>query len=121
MEIKKLAIYLIVMVTFIACKKDTISASSQKSITLKQLYKNFTQGEIDECSYDGKVVYTAEINAFDASSEIFDEKGVQIGSCNFAWGKPDSICYHTTNCEVIYRCEKHISGLPFVDKYGLSK
>ncbi len=88
--------------------------------TLKQLYETYKDGQISECKYNGKRVYSACLNAYDAGSVIYDKDGKQIGRCNYAWGKEvDSICKQLTDNEVIYRVKDNIWGLPAVDKYGL--
>ncbi|MCF8429163.1 MAG: hypothetical protein K9G64_03440 [Bacteroidia bacterium] len=110
-------LYLIILINFSACKLD-------KEITkagIHTIYSNFKNGIIFECKLNGQTVYEASENAYDVSAFIFDLQGKKIGECNWAWGKPDTICYQLQNCETIYRCQNHISGQPFTDKYGLSK
>ena len=89
--------------------------------TLNFLFNIYENGEIDECLYNDEITYVAGINAYDAGSSIYDSEGNLIGSCNYAWGGVDSLCYLLNNCEVIYRSENHITGEPPVDKYGLGK
>lgn len=100
-----------------SCKKSEF----ENAATLRQLYNNYKDGEIDECKYNGQRVYSAGINAFDAGSCVYDKDGKLIGTCNYAWGKPDSICGKLTDCEVIYRVKDNIWGLPAVDKYRLGR
>ncbi len=83
--------------------------------------KPFAVGEIDECKYKGELVYVAGSNYYDAGSAVYDKHGNSIGTCNYAWGPVDSLCKQLTNCEVIYRVKDHITGLPSVDKYKLTK
>ncbi len=99
----------------ISCEKDRIDDWE----TLKSLYNIYNNGEIDECEYLGEKVYVAGINAYDAGSVVYDRNGNIIGSCNYAWGQVDSICGQLQACEVIYRCDNHITGEPAIDKYGL--
>ena len=102
---------------FSACKQD-------KAITkagIHTIYSNFKNGVISKCKLNEQTVYTASENAYDASAYIYDVKGNKIGECNWAWGKTDTFCFQLQNCETIYRCQNHISGRPFTDKYGLSK
>jgi len=87
--------------------------------TLKKLYKDYKNGEINECIYNGEVVYSVGLNAHDAGNAIFDKDGTSIGDCNYAWGTVDNICGELQNCEVIYRVEDNIWGTPAVDVYGL--
>ncbi|MEN8139574.1 MAG: hypothetical protein ABFR62_14225 [Bacteroidota bacterium] len=89
--------------------------------TVLKLYTMFKNGEISECKHNGKTVYSAGLNAYDAGGSIFDNEGEVIGSCNYAWGNVDDICKELENCEVIYRVENNIWGLPAVDIYGLGK
>lgn len=89
--------------------------------TLKKLYESYKDGEINECKYNGETVYSAGLNAYDAGGQFYDVKGNTIGTCNFAMGEVDSICRKAQDCEVIYRCDKHITGLAAVDKYGLGQ
>lgn len=98
-----------------ACKKKTENSQG----TLQKLYTTYHNGEIDECTLDGKAVYCAGANVVDGEATIYNSAGVAIGSCNYAWGQPDSICYELENCQVVYRCKNHISGEPAIDKYGL--
>jgi hypothetical protein len=87
---------------------------------LAGLYDEYQHGEIDECRLNGQLVYCAGQNAYDAGSVIYDSTGRMIGRCNYAWGSVDSICGKLKSCETVYRCRDHITGNPFVDKYGLS-
>lgn len=90
--------------------------------TLQTLYSKYHNGEIEECKYNGKIVYCGGLNAYDAGTEVYDKEGNLIGHCGFLWGKTeDAICKELKECEVIYRVKNNIWGLPFVDKYGLSK
>jgi hypothetical protein len=107
----------IIFTCFSACKQDNAITKAG----LHTIYSNFKNGVISECKLNEQTVYTASENAYDASTYIYNVKGNKIGECNWAWGKPDTICYQLQNCETIYRCQNHISGQPFTDKYGLSK
>ena len=111
------AVMFIAVLTGSACRTDNYVNTN----TLRHLYSIFKNGEIDECRYNGKTVYCAGLNAYDAGSVVYDMDGNRIGNCNYAWGPVDPICNQLENCQVIYRCANHISGEPFVDKYGLSR
>lgn len=118
---KNMTKYILIITCFVislsACIKD-------KEITkagLNRIYSEFKNGSISECKLNGQTVYEASENAYDASQYIFDLSGNKIGECNWAWSNVDSICKQLQNCETIYRCQNHISGQPFFDKYGLSK
>ncbi len=88
---------------------------------LTELYNLYENGKISECEYKGETVYIAGINAYDAASKVYNSKGEVIGTCNYAFGQVDDICRQLKNCEVIYRCENHISGEPAVDNYGIGE
>jgi len=88
---------------------------------LKPLFTQYENGEIQQCIYEGKVVYSAGLNAPDAGTEIYNEQGKKIGACYYSSRQVDAMCEKLTGCEVIYRCENHINGQPAVDKYHLKK
>ncbi len=100
-----------------------VSPSAEKSekTPLEELYSSFKLGQIVECQLKDEVVYKASINAYDAPVGIYDSKGEKIATCNLAWGQADEMCSELENCKVIYRCERHITGRPFVDRYGLTE
>ena len=100
-----------------SCGKNNIANEE----TLKELYKVYKNGEISECKYNGKIVFCAGINAYDAGSVVYNKDGKEIGFCNYGWGDVDDICSQLTDCEVIYRVKNSIWGGPAVDKYGLGK
>jgi len=112
-----LTITLIVSIGISSCKK----ASFEKQQTLKKLYQIYENGSISECKYKGETVYSGGWNAYDAGGAIYDKDGKGIGTCNFAWGKPDTICGQLTDCETVYRVKDNIWRQPAVDKYGLGK
>ena len=89
--------------------------------TLKSLYNTYKNGEIDECLYNGDTVYTTGLNVYDAAGVVYNKAGDSIANCDYGEAQVDSICTHLKECSVIYRCQNHITGEPFVDKYGLSK
>ena len=116
-EQSAIIIFVIVNFLFAGCTKDKTTSSN----TLRKLYDIYKNGDIDECTFNGQTVYGAELNAYDAGAVIYDKDGNVIGNCNYAWGQVDTICKQLQNCTTIYRCHNHISGEPFVDKYGLSQ
>lgn len=99
---------------FWGCKEKELT-------TLQKLYNTYERGEISECSYKGRMFYSATLNMTDASTFIYDMDCNHIGTCDYAWGKPDSICFLSANCEVVYRVSDNIWGLPAVDKYELRR
>jgi hypothetical protein len=66
-------------------------------------------------------VYSAGLNAYDAGGVVYNKEGKLIGSFNFAWGKPDTICGKMTGCEKVYMVKDNIWGRSPVDKYGLAE
>ena len=104
-----------------SCSEKEKKEAVKENPALKKLFEKYRVGQIEECTLDGKTVYHAGINAYDAGSEIYDQEGNSIAVCNYATRKVDAACEQLTECEAIYRCEKHISGKPAVDKYGLAK
>ncbi|MNE59762.1 hypothetical protein D3C87_21230 [compost metagenome] len=100
-----------------SCKKKKV----ENWETMKKLYKTYKNGEISQCKYNDETVFTAQLNAYDAETVVFDKNGKKIGSCNYGWGSVDPICNELKSCEAIYRVDKNIWGLPAVDKYDLKK
>lgn len=88
---------------------------------LRKLYDEYKFGQIEKCEWRKSVVYHAGINAFDAGSQVYDERGKPIGVCNYMTNMVDSVCGQLSDCDVIYRCDKHISGEPPVNKLGLAE
>jgi hypothetical protein len=99
---------------FLSCKKNPDNWS-----TIKSLHKTYENGEMSECTLDGEKVYHCGLNAYDAGSSIYNAEGDLIGTCNYAWGTPDSICGQLEDCVVIYRVKDNIWGRPSIDKYDL--
>ena len=95
-----------------SCHKDVPNYK-----TLKELAK--TAGMISECQLNGETVYDVSLNAYDAGSVIYNSDGEVLGTCNYAWGIPDTICAQLSGCKIIYCVENNIWGEPAVDVYGL--
>lgn len=74
---------------------------------------------MSECTLGGEKVYHCGLSAYDAESSIYNVDGLLIGTCNYAWGTPDTICSQLADCEVIYRVKDNIWGYPSIDKYDL--
>ena len=106
--------FLLASVIFLlfGCHKDVPNYK-----TLKELAK--TAGMISECQLNGETVYDVSLNAYDAGSTIYNTDGEVLGTCNYAWGTPDSICAQLSGCKIIYCVEDNIWGEPAVDVYGL--
>lgn len=112
-----LILIVLLLIGVFSCKKE----KTENRKTLKKLYKTYKDGEINECKHNGHTVYIAGLNAYDAGGTVYDNDGNQIGSCNYAWGKVDSICGQLVDCETIYRVKNNIWGQPAVNKYRLGK
>lgn len=119
--ISSLKIFLLLIAAAFLVKTGCQKNEQDNLATLKELYNRYKDGDITECKFKGELVYIAGINAYDAGSAVFDKDGSKIGECNYAWGPVDRVCTQLQDCEVIYRCDNHITGKPPVDKYGLSK
>ncbi len=107
---------IVMMIAGNSCSK----ADGDAPGVLESLYRTYRDGSIDECRLQGRLVYGAGANAYDAGAAIFDSSGRKIATCNYAWGPVDSLCKQVQSCVTVYRCRNHINGQPFVDKYGLS-
>src|SRR5690349_4614950 len=107
----------LILAGYAGCNKGNAGSPT----TLKTIYNQYKEGAIDECQLNGKLVYTAQQNAYDAGTVILDQSGKKIATCNYGWGPVDTVCKQLQSCTTIYRCKNHISGEPAVDKYGLSK
>lgn len=115
--IKLTLIISIVFTSFSSCRKDEAITKAG----LHTIYSKHKNGSIAECECKGQKVYCAGMNYYDGGFGIYDTTGRLIATCNWAWGSADTLCSQITNCETIYRCNNHITGQPFIDKYGLSK
>lgn len=110
-----LLILAILTFTFSSCSKEENTSQD----TVRQLHKNYSDGEISECHLNGELVFSAVLDAHDAGTQIFNSEGEQIGNCNYAWNKVDTICEELTDCKVVYRSEDNIWGRPAVNTYNL--
>lgn len=118
---KKLISLIVVIMFFVlggTCLFALKSQTGQKAVVTK-LYQTYKDGVISECLYEGNLVYLTSINAYDAADSIYNAKGENIATCNYAWGVPDKICEELGKCERIYVVEKNIWGYPPVNKYNL--
>ncbi len=100
-------------------KSKSDKSEVENKAALQLLYDQYKDGEIEQCTYNGELVFIAGLNAPDAGSVIYNKDGFKIGSCNYGWGKPDSMCLELKDCIDIYRVQNNIWGKPFVDKYNL--
>lgn len=107
---------MILLLIFVSCKKEI----PQKDAVVKKLYSQFKDGEILEAGYKGQRVYVANLNAYDAGTSIYDQRGNVIGGCNYAYGSLDPICYELTEVIEVYRCKNYINGKTAIDIYHLA-
>ena len=84
-----------------------------------KLFSEYKDGYIKECKYEGKLIFEAGLNAYDAGAGIYDQKGTEIGRCDYAWGSVDSICHALTDCKTVYRVENNIWNEPYINIYHL--
>jgi hypothetical protein len=103
------------------CSRDAKPAFDDNVETLKKLYATYRNGEIEACRYNSTLVYKAGLNAYDAGSVVFDVNGNKIGSCNYGWGKPDSMCEKLSECRDVYRIQDNIWDKPAADLYNLAR
>jgi len=95
-----------------SCEKNNIENYS----TLKQLYKEYQFGMISEHKLDGETVYSATLNAFDITTNLYDAEGEYITNIGYL---SDFDSNRLSDSEIIYCCEDNIWGKPYTDKYGL--
>jgi len=98
-----------------ACRKD----HAVNRMVLLKLHREYRSGEISTGFWQGNRVYVCALNAYDAGSTVYNEKGSEIGSCNYAWGSVDPVCEQVSGAEVIYRVYPNIWGKPRVNRYRL--
>jgi hypothetical protein len=116
---KNLALFLLFasIISIVSCRKE----KSDSMETLRKLYKEYKNGEIDCAYYGTEKVFRASENAYDAPTIIYNSDGEKIATCNYAFGDVDAICDDIIFDRVVYRCRHHISGENFIDVYGLSR
>ncbi|MCX7638598.1 MAG: hypothetical protein N2044_12200 [Cyclobacteriaceae bacterium] len=102
-------------------ESQTQSSQHDQLNVLRVLYEKFKNGQLSECVLRGKPVFTATLNAYDATIHIYDSAGTLLGTCNYAWGKKANLCRELKNCEVVYRVKENIWRQPAVDKFGLAR
>lgn len=110
-----------ILLSFFACLfygAGCDEKSKSEDPGLRKLYEEYKFGQIEKCRYGTRTVYHAGINAFDAGTQVYDSAGRSIGTCNYMSRLVDSICTKLSECEVIYRCQGHISGEPPVNNLG---
>ena len=95
-------IFASVLLFSFSCKNRKVDG--KENIGMK-LYETYKEGEIERCMHNGAVVYKCAHNAYDAGNEIYDAKGVKIGSCYYSSRQVDPICKDLTDCQTIWRRE----------------
>ena len=107
-------------VIHLGCKNGGSAATDPKpeAWSPAQLVKEYEQGEVNRCVYNGETVFFGARNAPDGGSEAFNSKGEKIGVCYYNTGMVDPVCKGATNCETIYRVHPNIWGKPGVEFAG---
>ncbi len=113
-----IAIALMGLLFTASCKKDEKKTGAE---TLKALYQVYKHGEINECQYNGQIIYRCSPNVYAEGSVMYDQEFLMVGTCNYTSGAVDSKCDKLMQCKTIYRDSSFYSGWGFVDEYGLSK
>ncbi len=117
---KRIAIILVLILAAFSnsCMKD--DGNEPTGTGLYKIYRQFRDGEISECSWNGVLVYKAmNVNGVELPSYVLNTNAVVIGVC-YGPGSCDTLFSQLQDCEVIYRTSNNIWGLPGVDKYGLA-
>ena len=85
----------------------------------QKLHDQYLAGEIDQCRYEGVIVYKCSRNAYDAGSEIYASNGDRMARCYYSTNQVDPACNKLTDCVTIYRVAKNIWGKPEVKWNGM--
>ena len=111
----------VIMIALSACGTDRPRSSSEVSDTLLKLIAEYQDGAVEVCEWNGKTVYSGQINAYDVSSFIYDKTGETIGECNYFAGLISPVCNELNLCDTVWRVKDNIWGQPVVDKYRLKR
>lgn len=99
--------------TMINLEKDTSEITSGLLVA----YKNYKNGQISECTEEGKIYYSGTMNTYDGGGHTFDVKGNVVGKYQGFTGKYTGVA--PQNCERIYVVYPNIWGYPAINKYNL--
>ncbi|MFA5933612.1 MAG: hypothetical protein WC795_00065 [Candidatus Paceibacterota bacterium] len=101
-------------------KKVPISSNSSNISVLNKIYRQYKNGIISECPTQGEMFYTAGLNVYDGTTDIFDSNGIRIVRFGGLFPNTEGNAnIDLENCKNIYVVQKNIWGLPPVDKYYL--
>ena len=119
-------LFLFFVLTAATCSKSTDSSDNSSTdpvpnAALETLFNRYKNGEISKCTWQGKKVYSAGLNAPDAGNEIFSEAGEKIGECYYSTGQVHEACENLEGCETIWRVKGNIWGKPAVDLIGVGE
>lgn len=95
--------------------KKNMSLSINKG--LRKVFALYKNGQISECFENGKLYYSASLNAYDGEGGTFDSLGTVVGKYQGFTGKYTGIS--PKNCERIYVIYPNIWGLEGLNKYNL--
>ncbi len=86
---------------------------------VRTIYTRLPNSRILRCKegHTGKVMYEAQMNAYDGPKAIFDENGEKKGSIS-TWD-PNKTEFNLQDCEDLFIPEKNIWGLKPIDVFGL--
>ncbi|MEM7036765.1 MAG: hypothetical protein AAF570_07295 [Bacteroidota bacterium] len=103
------------------CKDNQAAQNSTTTTTdtpatdpAEALVKEYQNGEVLRCTFEGKTYFQCARNAYDAGSEIFDHDGKKLGGCYYSTGQVNPLCEVEKDCEVVYRVKDNIWGKPAV-------
>lgn len=117
-RIRRIPFLFLMMLAFLTmatrCEDQKAEGKTETASTLSELVKQYSNGEVMRCSYQGQTVYRCSRNAPDGGSEVYDAAGEKIGGCYYSTGAVDPICESMTDCEVIFRAPNNIWGKPAV-------
>jgi hypothetical protein len=84
------------------------------------LYASYKNGVISQCVYNGAVVYSAGMNAYDGGSVVVDAEGNTIDTVLGMTGRSEhGIAENLTNCTRVYVVNPNIWGFPPVNTFNL--
>jgi len=121
---KKYSLFTILITTLllvtVSCQKDDLLTATERE-ALETIVDDFIEGEVLECTYEGRTVYCATLNDANADLVFYEINGNLIGSCPFPVPSPPpfAICNDVEGCVVIYRGSNHYSGDSSVDTYNI--
>lgn len=101
----------------ISTKTENKKTEEGASFVLKNIFSQYKNGIIEECFIDGKIYYSASLNAYDGGGEVFDSNGKVVGQYIGFTGKYTGIV--PENCTKVYTVSPNIWNYPPINKYDL--